>query len=166
MRQVVFYSLFSLLCFGCTSSNKNETVSNTNSATEAESGQSTPANEPFKSLRQEQPGSFQNFDLLIESTATKPEDLMATIALFKAQHCGATPCNGVTLWDNEEALKLYESKQYNAKWRKKHWSFVCEHQIAYYNATVSELDMYPFMDSEYRQWGGKKKRPEKKSYDI
>ena len=113
-----------------------------------------------------QPGNFQNFHLLIEQTATKPEDLITTINLFKAQHCGTTPCNGITLWDNEEAFKLYESKQDDAKWRKKNWSFVCEHQIAYYNATVSELDIYPFMDSEYRRWGGMKKRPEKKSYDI
>ena len=166
MRQVAFYALLLILSFGCTSASKEKTASNTESVAEAKSVEDTPDREAFKILRQEQPGNFQNFDLLIEPTATKPEDLKATIALFKSQHCGTTPCNGVTLWDNEEALKLYESKQDDAKWRKKNWAFVCEHQIAYYNATVGELGMYPFLDSEYRRWGGKKKRPEIMSYDM
>ena len=166
MRQIILHSLFLVFCVGCTSTSKSETDSTIESVAEADSAQTTPTKEPFKIIRQEQPGNFQNFDLLIEPTATKPEELMTTLSLFKALHCGATPCNGITLWDNEEALKLYESKQDDAKWRKKNWPFVCEHQIAYYNASVSELDMYPFMDSEYRRWGGKKKRPEKRSYDF
>lgn len=166
MRQIILYPLFLALCISCSSANKNETHSDVESVTETDSAQSAPTKEAFKILRQEQPGNFQNFDLLIESTATKPEDLMVAIAIFKAQHCGNTPCNSITLWDDEEALKLYESKQDDGQWRKKNWPFICEHQVANYNATVSELNLYPFMDSEYRRWGGKKKRPERTSYDI
>ncbi|MBC7570781.1 MAG: SHOCT domain-containing protein [Spirosoma sp.] len=127
--------------------------------------------EPTKSsyytiLEQTTPGNFSNYEILIDSKDSPVAQALVCAKIFKIKECENKTCNVVGLWDDERAYKLWNERSNDPLWRKKNWVFMCEHYVAEYNATVGEINIYPFMDSEYRRWGGKKKRPPTSSFDM
>lgn len=125
-----------------------------------------PTAKEYTILDSSQPGNFKNYEILIDSSSVSPNSISLAVRLFKASECNDLPCNVIGVWDNEKAYALYKAKSDNPSWRKEYWPYVCEHYVADYNATVNELNLSPFVDSEYRRWGGKKKRPVPHSFEL
>lgn len=161
---IVIVSIISLFaCGGNQGAQKAE--SRMSDTTETVSDNTEIISNDYTILREDDRRSFKNFDILIDSSSTIANALVTT-NIFKIKECGTTPCNVVGVWTSKRAFSLWENRSDNAKWRKKNWPFLCEHYIGEYNATVGEINMYPFLDSDYRRWGGKQKRPAMHSFSI
>ena len=154
------------ILFACSTSTTKDTEEATTDSVSTELVATTSPVSSYTILHQSQPGNFKNFDILINSDVTEFSDVMSTAYTFKALECNELPCNVVAIWNSKKAYELYEKRQDDAKWRKKNWVYLCEHYVADYNGSVKLLDMFPFMDSDYRKWGGTKKRPDKVEYDM
>lgn len=149
------------LVAGCSSTGENST-----NAPVEDTIKYQPIKERYTLLRNAEMGTFKNLNILIDSAALDNDDIVMAALMSKASECRDLPCNAITIWSSKKALELYEDKEDGAAWRRKYWPYICEHYIGEYNATVGELNTYPFIDSEYKRWGGKKKRPEPNSFDI
>ncbi|QHV96333.1 hypothetical protein [Spirosoma endbachense] len=117
-------------------------------------------------LESTQTRNFKNYEILIDSNSISADDIRQSVKMFVVAECTSMPCNGIGIWDNQKAYSLYKAKSYNPAWRKENWPFICEHYVADYNVTVNELNLFPFVDSEYRRWGGTKARPKEHSFEL
>ncbi|GAB3894683.1 hypothetical protein [Spirosoma agri] len=158
-----------LVLYGCNQKPKTETVTvpateSTTTAVDITPGELV--NTYYTILQHTQSGRGSNYEILIDSSNTQVDNIKQAVQMFVVAECTATPCNSVGIWSSESAYTLYKARTDQPAWRKANWPYVAEHYVANYSATVNKLTLQPFLDSEYRRWGGTQQRPTPPSVDL
>ena len=128
-------------------------------------------------LKQDGPPSARSVNLwfLTENLSRDTNQIKRVATALIKEYCADKTCNQVYFWRSKEAFELegYEQSHFSIenfdydkdkwlkaeyKWKDKHWPFVCENLAATYDNNSGLLEYEPYMDSDYREHGGKKKR--------
>jgi hypothetical protein len=138
----------------------------------------------YEILNKDMSGNFVNADFLVEDMGTNPVKIKAVVKQIASEFCAESgTCHQLSFWSDRTAYEkwMYKESHLQLKnfgenkekwlkaesdWKKKNWKFVCENLFADYSVTVVELVFFPFMDSEYRKFGGMQKRPDPSSITV
>ncbi|MCY7352536.1 MAG: SHOCT domain-containing protein [Cytophagaceae bacterium] len=109
-------------------------------------------------------GNYVNQNVLMTGKDYSRESVSHMADEEVGRRCRSKPCNVINIWKDRLAYALegeYQSMKGTAseaqlgRFKKKHWVFICENYLGTYYATVGEFQYYPYVDSEYRKYGGK-----------
>ncbi|GAB2554524.1 HIRAN domain-containing protein [Spirosoma areae] len=121
-------------------------------------------------------GRFVNLWFYVNDLGRDTAQIKQVAIALINEYCDDKTCNQVYFWRDKKAFELLEYKREQfridnydydknkwlraeSKWKDKNWKFVCENLAANYDNNGGELMYEPYLDSDYRQHGGNKKRP-------
>lgn len=166
-NQIYVRAIIAFLSFidltACSSENENskdEELSKVSSPTEQKQANLTEYE--VEVLSNESVGRMVNINFLYSGPTLSRTELENMANYLKNEHCISQSCNVISVWNDEKSFELYQDERIvneEKKWMKKYWVKISESLILDYNVNVNQIMVYPFLDDQYRNYGGKMKRP-------